>query len=706
MYRIAFPLEKRCKLIPVAAKLFVLHIALLLLSLSACGVDANIPTVPQYRLFEASFTLPHQQGNPFDPAINKVDVVFTGPDVVHTVPAFWDGTEWKVRYAPVKAGEYSLKVTKNDIDTSVDKLSNTKFMCIASKELGFIRRDPNHVQRFIYDNGSAYYPFGMNQSWNKRDDEIKNVPPGSSTVAYVYVQTFARMKENNTNFARIWMNNWDVKALDWSDKWGVNQKPGELNLVVAKRWDVIMDSAEKSGVYVQMVLQHHGQYTNTADAEWSSNPYNTANGGFLKKPDDFFTDPTGIRLTKAKYRYIVARWGYSTHLLAYELFNEVQNIQEANTHFKDVINWHKTMADYIRSIDYAHHMITTSYTPPDDPLAGCGVDYLQIHSYVSDIIGYFKNLDTGNAGLPVFVGEWGSNRDQTKQFTHDGIWASIMKPTAGTGQYWFWDNVDKENWWPVFKAAGKFLQKSGVTLQTDVKPSAVDIASPDYKGDLTFTCPGGWNAPKSYDVYPKHDGVIAGLDGLPSFIQGNYHRELLAKPILFHVDYDKPGKFIFNVARIAASGAHPVVKLDNKTVIDVDYPNTGHDQDVDKNLSVDVPAGAHTISLYNQDKDWIVIGKIILQNYTPALGVIAKGNARFAAFWAYDSNRNSNRKISGALTFNNLLEGSYEVIYWDTHTGNPVLHRQGSVTKAKLILQIHDLSSDIAGTIRYLDYNK
>jgi hypothetical protein len=93
---------------------------------------------------------------------------------------------------------------------------------------------------------------------------------------------------------------------------------------VARRWDTIVEAADKNGIFFPDGLQHHGQYSTRTNPNWGENPWNAANGGFLAKPEDFFTDARAKALTKAKYRYIIARWGYSPSILAWELFNEVQ----------------------------------------------------------------------------------------------------------------------------------------------------------------------------------------------------------------------------------------------------------------------------------------------------------------------------------------------------------------------------------------------
>ena len=61
----------------------------------------------------------------------------------------------------------------------------------------------------------------------------------------------------------------------------------------------MVEGAEKNDIYFQLVLQHHGQYSSASgykyshnvNPNWEQNPYNVKNGGFLKNPEDFFTDP-------------------------------------------------------------------------------------------------------------------------------------------------------------------------------------------------------------------------------------------------------------------------------------------------------------------------------------------------------------------------------------------------------------------------------
>src|SRR5690606_20912409 len=96
--------------------------------------------------------------------------------------------------------------------------------------------------------------------------------------------------------------------------------------------------------------------------EWEHNPYNARNGGPLASPEEFFTDERAKRLTQQRYRYIVARYGYRTNLLAWELFNEVDLTDGYDA---DAVSaWHREMAAYIKAIDPFGHPVTTSFSNP------------------------------------------------------------------------------------------------------------------------------------------------------------------------------------------------------------------------------------------------------------------------------------------------------------------------------------------------------
>ncbi len=415
-----------------------------------------------YPMQEASFTLPDLKGNPFDPSVNDVMARISGPNGVEIkIPAFYDGnTTWRVRFTPPVAGNYRLSLTLNNKPIHPTDLKPSEFHVTGERNPGFIRIDPNHPTRFEYDNGTTYYPVGNNLCWKV----------GNETDAAFYQRMLGEMSKAGENWARIWMTAWDGKALDWSRS---EKLPiGDLNLKAARRWDQIVETAQKEGIYLQMTIQYHGQFSTQTNPNWNQNPWNKANGGFLTTAEGFFTDPRAIQLEKAKLRYIVARWGYSPNVMAWELFNEVQWTDAASHgHWNEVTAWHQEMADYLRKIDPYHHLITSSSTPPDNALIPA-LDYLQPHIYTDSIIAATSAISPSKYKKPIFIGECGPSADlsaDTGAFLHEAIWSSLFSPSSGLAEYWAWDNIEHRNLFSQYTALTGFINASGCISKTDLK---------------------------------------------------------------------------------------------------------------------------------------------------------------------------------------------------------------------------------------------
>jgi hypothetical protein len=64
-------------------------------------------------------------------------------------------------------------------------------------------------------------------------------------------------------------------------------------------------------------------------------------------------------------RYLIARYGYSQNLLAWEFFNEIDNdysfLNSAN-----VAAWHGVMGGWLHTNDVFGHLVTTSLTGNSD----------------------------------------------------------------------------------------------------------------------------------------------------------------------------------------------------------------------------------------------------------------------------------------------------------------------------------------------------
>lgn len=628
-----------------------------------------------YPMIETSFELPSVPGDPFDYEKVNVQVTFRRPGGSSVViPAFFDGGKtWRARLTPTAPGHYSVvAVTLNKELAHEEKLQPAQWDVTGEPQPGFVRIDRADPARFVFDSGQRFYPLGNNEAWPSSD------MPDISTL-------FSKMHSAGENWSRVWMTHWAGLNLDWPAS-GKPPPLGDIDLTVAKRWDHILDAAQKSGIYIQMTLQHHGQYSSTVDPNWAQNPYNVTNGGFLNSPAQFFNNPEARDLTRRKLYYILARWGYSPNIMAFELFNEVQFTDAGRQKaWNEIALWHREMAIFLKRYDVNQHLITTS-SAPDVPLSSPvwdTVDYIQVHTYAPDLI---TALDAGDAmnpkrlKKPIFVGEFGpSNLDDIHGVAlHNGIWTSAMRWPSGAAQYWAWDNIERNNLYDQYKPLAAFLAASALPQQANLTNAQLPVSTKE-RVALQFAPGGGFEPAQGSDFTVRDSGPPAGMSSFPAYLQGNSHRAMMPHPLTFTVSYPADGHFAVAVGTIAKAGATLEVSVDGKTASQA-YPPSAKDYSPDAKtatLSVPVSAGAHTITVQNTGADWLAITGFRLSPYAPALAALARTGPGYVAAWVYNRNNvNSDpaaqdglKPVAGELTLPPLKPARYRATWWNTETG-------------------------------------
>lgn len=604
---------------------------------------------------EIRFSLPDLAGNPFDYVDNDVRVTVRKPNGVSvSVPAFFDGGDkWRIRFTPDLVGKYGISVvSRNGKRVRAVGLAPSTFTRTGPPSPGFIRRDAQDAHRFVFDNGDGYYPIGNNVAWDSSED---------LTVAML----LPRMGDAGENWSRVWMAYWDRLNLDWLPKTKIPL--GSLDLTVAASWDKIVLAAEKAGIHFQMTLQHHGPYSTRTDSNWQDNPWNAANGGFLATPEEFFTSPRAKALTKAKYRYIIARWGYSPSVMAWELFNEVQWTDAVvKGHQADVAEWHDEMAEFIRRQDPYHHLITSSFNV-DPEVLGTHLDYWQPHDYAPDPISTAAKLNGSKLDRPSFIGEIGPPdgvRSDDGAFLHRALWASMMSDASGAAQYWSWDQIDRQGFYKIYKSATAFAKWAGIASRGGLAVKKATVESAGHS-QLSFGPGAGWAKAKQTEFTVERSGNVAGLGSMPSFLQGDYHRDEFPSAT-FHVDYPEDGAFAVNVGTAAKAGARLEISVDGVVAQTQTFPPAPNDSAVNASFAARVSAGPHTILLKNTGSDWLTINGLVLNPYAPELGLAAKGGPDFAIAWIYSRGA---ARATGVLKMPGLTAGTYEIAWWDTDNG-------------------------------------
>ena len=619
--------------------------------------------------YETLFPIDGLSGNPFDPEKNDVQVLFSGPGgKTKTLVAFFDGgTTWKARLTA--EGKWQpVRVTRNGA------LIKTNCITVARKQsLHFVRRASNKLG-FIYDDGKPYWPIGHNVAWRSGSFDVPNA--------------FAKMGAAGENWSRVWMCHWDGKNLDWETK------DDTLSLTVARRWDTIVEAAQKHGIHFQLVLQHHGPYALNVNSNWGENPWNIKNGGFLKTTEEFFTHPEALRRTKNKLRYAVARWGYSPSIFAWELFNEVEWTEGAKNTPKTVEVWHKAMAAYLRSLDLHQHLVTTSSHLPGGDLYGA-VDFEQPHAYPPDLAA--TALSVKPTTKPIFYGEIGPSGDLSGDDGHHlkaGLWASLFSEASGAAQYWDWENVEKRNLYGLFKAATGFVAASGVT---GLRSANVRVSTPD--GGMASSGPGkGWGAATRTEFPVRDDGRIEGIGEMPSFLQGTAHREMFPKAD-FPVTLKSAGSIGVEIQTVARAGGSLVVKVDGKVVAQKAWPASSGDKKVNETMTAAIPAGSHKITLENPGADWVTIQKITIGPVGSSVSALAKSDGSRAALWLRRTTSGAHPG-GGTLMLSGLRVGAYKLIWWDTTLGKAIREQPVHATASgQVSLALPAFTGDIAASL-------
>ncbi|HTY87730.1 MAG TPA: DUF5060 domain-containing protein [Candidatus Acidoferrum sp.] len=619
-----------------------------------------------YAKIEASFNITNLTTDPFDYNITDVRVRMVQPDSSTVqLPAFFDGgTTWRVRHTPTQAGIYSISnVTLNGNSLAVSNLQPTSWTVAGPPtDAGFVRVDPANPRRFITGNGKRFFPRGENVAWDASGHNVTNI--------------FWKMGAAHENWSRVWMDHWDGKNLDWPP-YGSTLPRGQLNLTVAQKWDGIVAAADQAGVHFQMTLQHHGQYSTTTDSNWGQNPYDLTNNvgstnGFMLNPVEFFTNTLAKDLTKRKLRYAVARWGYSPSIMAWELFNEVQFTDAAQTGQWGLVQaWHNEMASFLRAQDPYQHLITTSSDLNQPIWDQC--DYYTHHDYPSDVITGLRDAPDISGSQPVrpnFGAECATNGTPLYG-VNAPLWVGLMNGQSGAEQPWWWDGMDAENDYGYFRAVSDFVSRSGLGEQNILNKSA-PVTTAGASGPLAFAPGGGWAA-ASQDTFTVSNAAPDGIGSAPSYLQGVYHHDMTPNGYTFSVNYPQSGTFSVQLLTIARSGAGLKILLDGTVQTNIAFPATANDLNTNFIASIAVSAGAHFIQLTNPGLDWVNLGNITLNPYVPVLAAYAVGNAGFSAAWVW--NRNSvfdpaaSTSVAGTVQVAGLNAGTYTGTWWDTFTG-------------------------------------
>ena len=716
---------KNLKLLPVIFLCWCCVISMQTFAQAPILISAtpNNTTIARLDKFEVVVALTAGYTNPYDYDDISVKGIFTSPvGQKYTVDGFFmqDFTAdasgnltsigtgaFKVRFAPNEVGQWSYSIScTNRLGSATLSLQN--FSCQTSASFGFIRKNSSNY--LSYDNGSQYIALGEDMGWQT------NAP----IVDYTTWGT--KLADNGGNFIRVWMADFGF-GLEWKN--GSNGFGGLKNYKQSNAFnlDWLFDFCSKKGIYIMLDLIQHGTVSTTVNPEWQDSPYNSTNWGPCKNTWDFFTNDTARAFVKNRFRYIVARYGYSKNLQSWEIFNEVDWTDSFAVKKPLVTTWHNEMANYLRGIDVNKHLISTSYALDYNDSATWNlpsIDFTQTHYYsrvpniekilVAGVQDYLTNYKkptlNGEFGLEVTAGQAEAVEDSTGIHLHNAIWATVFGGAFGTGMTWYWDSyIEPRNLYPQYKPLAAVV-------------STIKFKEDNYKPAIAYTVGGGGvdlviaagyqnfgKSPAGDFIIDQSGSMTPGSASLGQTLFGNSSNTQYRNPPTFHINY--PVAAQFKVTTGNTTGQTPIINIyvDGVAVL-AQFPVL-----VATTYSVNVPAGQHDIKVDNLGTDWVSIASFTFTNIGSPINnyVLKSADQTKAVGYVLNSNYNWNyfltsagaspTPISGSkMLIPGMVNNNYKVQFINTHTAAIIKDTTIAVSNNILTIPFPTVNWDYAFT--------
>ncbi|HVU33267.1 MAG TPA: DUF5060 domain-containing protein [Opitutaceae bacterium] len=733
--------------------------ALLLASVSAAGIvpcfaTTIVPTGAPALWRRAEFRVVDgpTAGNPFDPDEIKVDATFLVPSGGRVVvPAFWyqdyerslvDGEEvlkavgspeWRVRYTPTEPGEYRMTLTSARHDGAAETAAQLRFAVGAasvSAQHGWVRIAPDH-HAFMTSDGRNLRLVGENLCW------------ANDSRTYGFDRWFAAMQRNGENYARLWLAPW------WAP---IEHLPGTLtHYRLDAAWDLdhVFDDAEARGIYLVLCFDHHGMYQE-ANANWGgsnnfwpTNPYNVANGGPCATPNDFFVNPRARTIYEKRLRYLIARYGSSPHLLAWQLMNEIDNVY-GPLHPADVTAWHAAVGGWLHQHDPFGHLVTTSLTGGSDRPEMWKLpemDFSVYHSYADPAPArYLAKLTQSfeaHYGKPLVIDEFGTSArgwdiagDPYLRGLRQGLWGGALGGSTGTAMPWWWEDIDSSNAYPLWRHLANVLHAAGWS-EGQWTPAVFESAGspPREVGpvkakatpvEVELPLGNSWRT-----AVPNAFAVTGVLEASRSAEELNAYLRSAKKdsylgPIRLSVWLGEGAKLILHVNSVAGD-AEVVVRADGREIGRTALPDRDGQTRVNEEYNTDVayplPAGHHTLEIDNVGTDWVYFDRIRLTHVRPselaggwkyepeAIG-LRQGNramiyvvSPWTVYPAGASNAQPPLLSGKAVALENWPAGSYTIRWTNPLTGLSIGATSARTEKGRLRIALPMFDDDLAGVV-------
>ncbi len=683
------------------------------------SVKANSHEVEVYGKFELTVELTANFKNPYDYnemglqavflALNgkrdTVDAFYVEPykrDLSSNIAVKTGVPTYKIRYAPQSTGLYKYWLLNNGRQSDEGHFTSLR----DDKAPGFIRK--NRTNYLQYSNGKQFIVIG------------ENVNCPAENVFSDYTRWMDKLSANGANLMNVWMI-YAGFGIEWTDlnnkAFGGLKKYNQQN---AAHLDWLLDECDKKELYLLLGLNTSGGESSTVNPPWSQNPYNAKNGGPCQTQGEFFKNNEAKAILKNRLKYIVARYGYSKNIMAWNLFIEADGIKDYKNYKKDVVEWNGEMSAYLKNIDVNHHLVTTSYSSKvenENTWKLPGIDFTQTHSYVKTELPEKRIVQANRAYLdkfkkPTLTAEFGidpanvdlNNLDPHGIYFHNVLWSSVMGGAMGTALTYWWHNyIDPQNLYYHFKTLAAFVSRIPLKDENYQPARAIIRGSAN---DISIRPNAGWFAQTDTEFMVDQLGNISpSEDRLGIYLYGKLLNTQWRTPVIFAVNFMNKGYLSVSVGDATLYPALSV-SIDGKKPVE---------RKVVKNTTYRfaIPAGTHTIKVENSGNDWFWVNEYSFSNAGANINAYVLINELKSKAAGYLLNQQYNWKArlvketldkqNGTLVIPGMQKGNYSITFYDPATLKKITSFNQAFSTGDLTIQLPVISWDAAFTAEKLE---
>ncbi len=397
---------------------------------------------------------------------------------------------WKARFAPAELGHWKFAYTFRAPDGR-EASGSGSFEVVRGRvhQKGFVRVSPHNPFRFVFDDGTPYFPIGfqdcifdgnhngsvldamaMEGPFRLDHAERRPAPPPGALFARGPSMNPQNADVKFGRMARAGFNLWRFSPNNCSIKLFASPEDAKYATLDHVRWE----QARMIDELLQMTRKYGFR-----------NFYGIF--GYTPVYNDRPQDAGGMAKVQRALKYSVDRWG--AYVDVWEFLNE----QKADS------AWYAQMIPYLRSIDPYGHPITTSWERPELQ----GIDINAPHWYgnederTSDQVTAGRVAGHKRHGKPVVFGEQGNSRGSQDRTAEGigGVWdpgsARRMRVRSWTAlfseaAFIFWETSYAKdghymNLWigPEERQFVRVLQDFAGCLDGQVKPARIELQGPE-----------------------------------------------------------------------------------------------------------------------------------------------------------------------------------------------------------------------------------